>query len=111
MTRSALFAPQITRAANGSPFPEKRNSSNLKKDKEVVEQILEDGIHILIEMQGHSAANRIPVFMYKPAPIQISWLSQGTLGVPEIDYLIGSPHITPLNEENHFIEELNFEEK
>ena len=88
------------------PLFEKWHSIEKKKDKEVVEQILEDGIHILIEMQGHSAANRIPVFMYKPAPIQISWLSQGTLGVPEIDYLIGSPHITPLNEENHFIEKI-----
>ena len=44
--------------------------------------------------------------MYKPAPIQVSWLSTGTLGVPAIDYLIGSPHITPKNEENHFIEKI-----
>ena len=77
-----------------------------KKDDEVVEQIFKDGIHILIELQGHSAENRIPVFMYKAAPIQVSWLSTGTLGVSEIDYLIGSPHITPKEEENHFIEKI-----
>ena len=71
-----------------------------KKDDEVVEQIFKDGIHILIELQGHSAENRIPVFMYKAAPIQVSWLATGTLGVSEIDYLIGSPHITPKEEEN-----------
>ena len=77
-----------------------------KKDEEIVEQIIKDGIHILMELQGHSAHNRIPIFMYKPAPIQVSWLSQGTLGVPEIDYLIGSSHTTPKEEENHFVEKI-----
>jgi predicted O-linked N-acetylglucosamine transferase (SPINDLY family) len=59
-----------------------------------------------MELQGHSGKNRIPIFMYKPAPIQVSWLSVGTLGLPEIDYLIGSPYITPKNEENHFVEKI-----
>ena len=88
------------------PLFSKWHSIAKKKDDEVVEQIFKDGIHILIELQGHSAENRIPVFMYKAAPIQVSWLSTGTLGVSEIDYLIGSPHITPKEEENHFIEKI-----
>ena len=57
-------------------------------------------------MQGHSAKNRLPIFFYKAAPIQVSWLSQGTLGIKEIDYLVGSPYITPEKEENHFIEKI-----
>ena len=59
-----------------------------------------------MDLQGHSADNRLPLFFYKAAPIQISWLSQGTLGIPEIDYLIGSPLLIPPNEEKHFIEKI-----
>lgn len=75
-----------------------------KKDEEIIEEIFGDGLNILVDLQGHSAKNRLPIFIYKPAPIQITWLSQGSLGIPEIDYFIGSPHITPKEEENHYIE-------
>tara|TARA_B100001123_G_C15315282_1_gene1025916 strand:+ start:1136 stop:3124 length:1989 start_codon:yes stop_codon:yes gene_type:complete len=88
------------------PLFKKWHSIKRKKDKEVVQKILEDGIHILIEMQGHSSKNRVSLFMCKPAPVQVSWLSQGTLGISEIDYLIGSSIIIPKNEENHFIEKI-----
>ena len=88
------------------PLFSKWCSIEKKSDEEVVEQIFKDGIHILMELQGHSAKNRIPIFTHKPAPIQVSWLSTGTLGVKEIDYLVGSPHITPKSEENHFIEKI-----
>jgi len=77
-----------------------------QSDEEVVKQISKDQIHILLDLQGHSGKNRLPVFFYKPAPIQVSWLSQGTLGIKEIDYLVGSPHITPKNEEKHFLEKI-----
>ena len=77
-----------------------------KTDEEVATQIFKDGIHILIEMQGHSAKNRIPIFMHKASPVQVSWLSQGTIGITEIDYIVGSPQITPKNEENHFVEKI-----
>ena len=65
-----------------------------------------DRIHILMDLQGHSANNKLPVFFYKPAPVQASWLAQGTTGIQEIDYFIGSSHITPKDEENHYIEKI-----
>ena len=88
------------------PLFHKWDSIQNKKDIEVIEQIFKDGIHILIDLQGHSAKNRLPVFMYKAAPIQVSWLSQGSLGIPEVDYLIGSPQVTPENEEHHYVEKI-----
>ena len=84
----------------------KWHSIEKKKDDEVVEQIFKEGIHILMDLQGHSAKNRLPIFMYKAAPIQISWLGQGSTGIPEIDYFIGSPIVTPKNEENHYVEKV-----
>ena len=77
-----------------------------KKDEEVVRQIFKDGVHILIDLQGHSAKNRLPIFMYKPAPIQATWLGQGSTGIPEIDYFIGSDHVTPKHEEEHYVEKV-----
>ena len=77
-----------------------------KKDETVVKQIVKDGIHILIDSQGHSAKNRLPIFMYRPAPVQVSWLGQGSTGIPEIDYLIGSPYAIPKDEEKNYVEEI-----
>ena len=84
----------------------KWNSIERKTDAEVINQISEDGIHILIDMQGHSAKNRLPIFINKPAPIQATWLGQGSTGIPEIDYFVGSPHITPENEEKNYVEKI-----
>jgi len=44
--------------------------------------------------------------MHKPAPVQISWLAQGSTGIPEIDYFIGSDCITPKNEEKNYVEKI-----
>ena len=84
----------------------KWNSIKNKSDKEVINQILDDKIHILIDMQGHSAKNRLPIFFYKAAPIQATWLGQGSSGISEIDYFIGSPHLTPKEEEKYYVEKI-----
>jgi protein O-GlcNAc transferase len=84
----------------------KWHSIEKEKDEKIIETILKDGIHILIDLQGHSAKNRLPIFIYKAAPIQLSWLGQGSTGIPEIDYFIGGPHVTPKDEDNHYIEKI-----
>ena len=68
------------------PLFHKWHSVEKKNDEEVVQQIFNDGIHILMDLQGHSAHNRLTVFMYKPAPIQATWLGQGSSGISEIDW-------------------------
>ena len=84
----------------------KWNSVERKTDEEIVELIIKDGIHILIDVQGHSANNRLPIFLYKPAPIQVSWGAQGSTGIEEIDYFIGTPIITPKSEEQNYVEKI-----
>ena len=74
-------------------------------DKEVINQIREDGIHILFDLSGHSAKNRLPIFINKPAPIQATWAGYaGSTGIPEIDYIVGDSFVTPIKEKGPFVE-------
>ena len=78
-----------------------------KKDIEVINQIRKDKINILFDLAGHSAKNRLTVFMNKPAPMQISWAGYpGFVGIPEIDYVIGDRYVTPEKENNFFTEKV-----
>jgi predicted O-linked N-acetylglucosamine transferase (SPINDLY family) len=76
-------------------------------DEAVARLIREDGIHILFDLSGHTAHNRLAVFAWKPAAVQASWLGYfATTGVAEIDYVLCDPHVAPPGEERHFTETL-----
>lgn len=78
-----------------------------KTDVEAAAAIHSLGVHILIDLSGHTANTRLPVFAYKPAPVQASWLGYfATTGLPEMDYIIGDPYVTPESEKSHFTESL-----
>ena len=83
---------------------EKWNCINNKKDEQVVKEIIDDGINILFDAQGHSSNNRLTIFAYKPAPVQVTWLGQGSTGIPEIDYFVGNQIINPESEDSHYVE-------
>jgi len=69
--------------------------------------IHEQGIHILIDLSGHTSHHRLPVLAFKPAPIQVSYLGYfATTGVCEIDYFLSDPFMAPEGEEHNFTEKL-----
>jgi len=76
-----------------------------QSDEAAARLIHSDGIHLLIDLAGHTAHNRLPLFSWKPAPIQASWLGYfATTGVAEIDYLIADNLTLPQSLEAHFTE-------
>ena len=76
-------------------------------DVDAADHIYNDGIHILIDLSGHTAQNRLPIFAWKPAPVQISWLGYfASTGVAQIEYILGDPYVTPTEEANHFSEKI-----
>jgi len=63
---------------------------------QLAEAIRTDGIDILVDMKGHTAAASPRVLALRPAPIQAHYLGYpGTVGGGLCDYLIGDAIVTP----------------
>lgn len=62
----------------------------------LVHQIVEDGIHILVNLNGYTRGARNEVFAARPAPIQMSFMGfAGTLGAEWCDYLLADETTIP----------------
>lgn len=65
-------------------------------DEQVAALISADGIDILVDLSGHTAGNRLGVLVYRPAPIQASWIGHpNTTGLPQVDYYLTDPLCDP----------------
>ncbi|KAK4058157.1 hypothetical protein OIO90_000896 [Microbotryomycetes sp. JL221] len=64
--------------------------------QQIVEKIVSDEIHILINLSGYTKGARNEVFAARPAPVQMSYMGfAGTLSAGWCDYFIVDPIVCP----------------
>jgi predicted O-linked N-acetylglucosamine transferase (SPINDLY family) len=81
-----------------------RDISGLNDD-EAAGLIEADQIDVLIDLSGHTAYNRLPMFARRVAPVQVSWLGYwASTGVPAIDHVIADPISVPAPHRLQFTE-------
>ena len=74
-------------------------------DEAAAKLIRNDHIDVLIDASGHTVHNRLPVFAWKPAPVQVTWPGYfASTGVKAIDYILADRHVLPASEASHFTE-------
>ena len=75
-------------------------------DASVVDLIRRDRIDILVDLSGHTANNRLPVFCVKPAPVQVTYLGYpNTTGIEAIDYRLTDEYADPAGSSDAFYTE------
>lgn len=73
-------------------------------DDKIIKKIIDDKVNILVDLSGYSSHNRLPIFLAKPAPVQITALGfLQTTGLKEIDYILA--------DQNTVINDKDFTEK
>ncbi len=74
-------------------------------DRDAASRIRNDRIDVLVDASGHTRYNRLPLFAWKPAPVQVSWPGYfASTGVRAIDYVLGDDIVLPEEEAAHFVE-------
>jgi predicted O-linked N-acetylglucosamine transferase (SPINDLY family) len=74
-------------------------------DAEAGALIRRDEVDILVDLSGHTEANRLSLFATRPAPVQVTWLGYfGTTGLSTIDYILADRFVAPPGEESRFTE-------
>lgn len=113
---NSVHRQQIEREA-----PVFRDVSTWSADR-LVQQIVQDEIHILVNLNGYTRGARNEIFAARPAPIQMSFMGfAGTLGAEWCDYLLADETAVPpdtlrpwrrnINLEDQLVDQQSFEDE
>jgi predicted O-linked N-acetylglucosamine transferase (SPINDLY family) len=76
-------------------------------DEDLVDLIAREQIDVLIDLAGHTAGSRLPVFMRQSAPLQLTWLGYpATTGISAITGRLTDQYADPEGTESHYVESL-----
>ena len=89
-------------------FAQWENIHGMEKTR-AAEKIRADRIDILVDLNGHTEGNLLPVFALKPAPVQVSWLGYwASTGVPGMDFILADPVSLPPRNQRYFTEAVHY---
>ncbi|MGD1277904.1 MAG: tetratricopeptide repeat protein, partial [Tepidisphaeraceae bacterium] len=89
-----LLEDAVTKRLRG--YADHWHSTVSLSDEKLADAIRADGIDVLVDLTMHMTRSRILAFVYRPAPVQVSWLAYpSTTGVDAIDYRLTDPHLDP----------------
>ena len=99
--------------AHGDPGPHVRAAVDevhlvgALSNADYVRRVREDGVHILVEINGHSPGHWFAAMAARCAPVQVSYLNYtSTSGIAEVDYVIGDAIAVPAGTDRYFTEEV-----
>lgn len=76
-------------------------------DEQAAQRIREDGIDILIDLNGYTKDARSRIFSYRPAPVTVNWFGfPGTMGSAHHHYIIADPIVVPEEDEIFYSEKV-----
>ncbi|HVI51610.1 MAG TPA: hypothetical protein VM661_10400 [Candidatus Sulfotelmatobacter sp.] len=76
-------------------------------DEQAAQKIMDDGIDILIDVNGYTHSARTKMLGMRPAPIVVNWLGYpGTMGSPYHHYIIADNYIIPPDSEMYYTEKV-----
>ena len=88
-------------------FFSKWHSVKTINDLDLINLIRQEKINLLLDLSGHSANGRLPIFINKPAPVQATWIGYlDTTGIKEMDYIIADPFVVDDDQKNLFVEKI-----
>uniref|UniRef100_A0A8C4MRT1 UDP-N-acetylglucosamine--peptide N-acetylglucosaminyltransferase 110 kDa subunit n=1 Tax=Equus asinus asinus TaxID=83772 RepID=A0A8C4MRT1_EQUAS len=83
--------------------------SQIPCNGKAADRIHQDGIHILVNMNGYTKGARNELFALRPAPIQAMWLGYpGTSGALFMDYIITDQETSPAEVAEQYSEKLAY---
>jgi predicted O-linked N-acetylglucosamine transferase (SPINDLY family) len=78
-----------------------------KSDKDVAIMSREMGVDIAIDLKGHTQDQRVGIFSYRAAPIQVNYLGYpGTTAAEYFDYIIADTILIPVESQKYYCEKV-----
>lgn len=75
--------------------------------EEAAQRIRDDGIDILVDLNGHTLGCRLGILARRPAPVQVAYLGYpGPMCAEYIDYVLGDAFVTPAEDQPFYDERI-----
>lgn len=76
-------------------------------DADAAQRMADDGIQILIDLNGYTREGRTKLVAMRPAPVIVNWLGYpGTMGSPYHHYIVADDWIIPPGSEKYYSEKV-----